>query len=263
MAYSKKTAANPASSLVLGAKELLATAIYSDITLVCGDKQFKAHRSILHPQSSVFRKLFSGNYKEDGQKTIQLDDDPTTFRVLLNFFYTFTYTDNSRPPTEPLSAFTIRIYAIADKYDVPPLRDLAAQKLRSVCQPATNLDDYISAIQTADELTNPKDTTLWEILIPKMIENIGVLLADPRSREVITETLNVSLLGHLARVHPDRCGVRQHQSAASPTQTGGDEDDDQDENGEGGEDGDDSASNSNGPVYGRGGRYLGTGRRLG
>jgi len=138
------------------------------------------------------------------QNIITLDDDePATLRVLLSYFYSFVYDDSSRQLTQSLSAFAVHVYAIADKYDVKPLQDLATQKLKNVCNPVTNVEDYIAAVDAVDELTSPKDGTLWGIIIPKTIANIGFLLGTTRAKELIlgTEALNVALLKRLGRAN--------------------------------------------------------------
>lgn len=146
----------------------------------------------------------------------------------------------------------MRVYAIADKYDVKPLQDLAAQRLENVCYAASDhdVDDYIAAVQAIDELTNPRDVTLWGIIIPKTISNIGYLLSNTKAKEVIlgTETLNVALLKHLGRVHPAGCAV----GGDGPL------------GGEAEEDSEDDEDGGSGHVrFSTNGLYLGGGRRLG
>lgn len=53
----------PGNALKIGAKDLLSSGLYSDITIVCGDKEFKVHKFALHTQSAYFRKLLAGKFK--------------------------------------------------------------------------------------------------------------------------------------------------------------------------------------------------------
>ncbi|KAK5113317.1 hypothetical protein LTR85_010934 [Meristemomyces frigidus] len=246
MSQQNKTAV-PTSSLMLGVKELYATGIYSDLTISCGARTFKVHKSILHPQSSVFRTLLSGNFKEASpeQGTITLnDDDPKVLQVLLHHLYNFTFDDRSRG-AEAEAPFAVRVYAIADKYDVSPLRAMAAQKLTSVADPGPEgLENFIAAIYAIDECCNPKDATLWNIVSPKIVANIDALADDERFFALIQElpALNKALL---KRKSITGGGMAEGWEGAE-------------------EDGQEYPDDQYiGTYRGRGGHHLGSGRRLG
>jgi hypothetical protein len=45
------------------AKSLLALDVFSDLTITCGDKEWKVHKNLLWIQSDYFRKLLDGDFK--------------------------------------------------------------------------------------------------------------------------------------------------------------------------------------------------------
>ena len=57
----------------------------ADISLVCGEKQFPCHTSILAARSDVFAAMFShSNTAETASKEVKIDDtDPATLEIFL------------------------------------------------------------------------------------------------------------------------------------------------------------------------------------
>jgi hypothetical protein len=45
------------------AHSLLAQDIFSDLTITCGEKEWKVHKNLLWIQSDYFRKLLNGDFK--------------------------------------------------------------------------------------------------------------------------------------------------------------------------------------------------------
>jgi hypothetical protein len=52
------------------AESLLALDIFSDLTLTCGDKEWKVHKNLLWIQSDYFRKLLNGDFKVRKERKI-------------------------------------------------------------------------------------------------------------------------------------------------------------------------------------------------
>jgi hypothetical protein len=126
------------------------------------------------------------------------DDDPWVLRALLRCFYKNALDTNIKPYETPTSAFLIQVYAIADKYDVPPLRELVVQRLDEFCHPLDDMDDFIAALRIVDGHT--AEDTLWEVFLPKMHEDLEILVQDCKFREVLVEqpTVAIRLLAHIA-----------------------------------------------------------------
>ena len=94
----------------------------------------------------------------------------------------------------------VHVYAIADKYDVPPLRRLILQRLEELCDPVKDLDDFVAVLRVTDACI--ADRALWDILLPKMKTNITQLLLDESFRELAMELpgLTLPLLGMLDQI---------------------------------------------------------------
>ncbi|KAK3684701.1 hypothetical protein LTR37_020031 [Vermiconidia calcicola] len=191
------------SSILLNLKELLATGLFSDLTLSCEGKQFKVHKNILYTSSPVFRRLLSGGFKEAKEDCgmIELEDDNAeALQTLLHYFYNFVYDDSFLGHGSSLS-LPVKVYAIADKYEVPQLQTMAAGKLKKVCDPHKDIEDFVSTIYLIDQNTNPEDRTLWNIVLPVIKNNIHYLLESEQFQTLIFEMkdLNLSLLSLLNR----------------------------------------------------------------
>ena len=91
----------------------------SDVTLTVGDQVFAAHRLVLATQSKVFhRMLLSENWKESAERRVTLEESPqgmSAFSDFLKFFYTGKLTLTI--------ANVCGIHTLADKYDVPVLKE--------------------------------------------------------------------------------------------------------------------------------------------
>ena len=117
--------------------------------------------------------------------TLELDDDPEVLASLIHYFYHFTYDDSSRGEHQAIQTFTVHVYAIADKYNVPRLQQLAAQKFGKVCDPVSDIDDFITALCAVDGATNPADSTLWNITLPIIENNVSYLLQHNSFKAVV------------------------------------------------------------------------------
>ncbi|KAK3711122.1 hypothetical protein LTR37_009909 [Vermiconidia calcicola] len=191
------------SSILLNLKELLATGLFSDLILSCEGKQFKVHKNILYTSSPVFRRLLSGGFKEAKEdcSIIELkEDNAEALQTLLHYFYNFVYDDSFLGHGSSMS-LPVKVYAIADKYEVPQLQAMAAGKLKKVCDPRNDIEDFVSTIYLIDQNTNPEDRTLWNIVLPVIKDNIDYLIESEQFQALVFEMkdLNLSLLSLLGK----------------------------------------------------------------
>ena len=104
--------------------------------------------------------------------------------TLLDWLYTAVYSNSALEAEESPYVFAVRIYAIADKYDVPCLRLAAAQEMDHYC---LDVEDYISTIRAIDEYTNPGDSNLWDIMLRKVGDTIDDLLEVQEFKDLLLE----------------------------------------------------------------------------
>ncbi|KAB8073041.1 hypothetical protein BDV29DRAFT_192030 [Aspergillus leporis] len=65
---------------------------YSDLTIICRDKAFPAHRNIVCQMSTYFARMCNGNFKEAGTRIIQFDDrEPLLVEKMLECLYKGDY----------------------------------------------------------------------------------------------------------------------------------------------------------------------------
>ncbi|XP_072036129.1 kelch-like protein 28 [Amphiura filiformis] len=107
------------TNIITNIGEQFNNADISDVTLRVGEQVFPAHRFVLATQSKVFKTMLMGeNWKEYEENKITLQESPegeAAFSDFLKFLYTGTLTltiDN-----------VCGIHTLADKYDVPALKD--------------------------------------------------------------------------------------------------------------------------------------------
>jgi hypothetical protein len=127
--------------------------------------------------------------------------------ALIHYFYNFTLRENINPLTGPNMSYFVRVYTIADKYDVPPLRTLAKQRLQRTFNPQTALGDHADFIDTVravneytpHRLSTEGDVGLWGTMLPVMRSNIAALLQNEAFKELLLELpdLNFRLLAML------------------------------------------------------------------
>ncbi|KAH9839621.1 Broad-Complex, Tramtrack and Bric a brac [Teratosphaeria destructans] len=169
---SSRATAPPASPLLLNLRHLYNNGLYSDLTITCHNDTYQLHKPILHAQSPYFRTLLSGPFAESARHsntpTLNLDDDEPEGAL-------------------PEGPFAVRVYACADKYDVPSLRAMAASVLKKrvarIADPkGEGLEEFLETIRSVEALTSETDATLWEIVVPRIRENLGALMGNGEER---------------------------------------------------------------------------------
>jgi hypothetical protein len=129
---------------------------------------------------------------------IRVYDSMSAFKTLLHHIYNLTYKECIAAGDNAMT-FAVKVYAVADKYDVKGLQHQAASKLKNVLDPNKNIKDFVAAIKEVDESTNPADPTLWNIAISAIKANITMLRKHNEFLDLVFErkALNVKLLSEL------------------------------------------------------------------
>ncbi|KAI7533878.1 hypothetical protein KC331_g12847 [Hortaea werneckii] len=154
------------AALLSGLKRAFTSEEHSDLTIVCQDRQWKAHKFLLCAQSEWFRKACAGPWEEGKLGKITLKDDPQVVDALLHWLYNFDYGDygNSQDHYCP-SVLDVRVYAAADKYLLPNLKRLAAEKFEKGMKAEWESGGFVNAIQEAYVVIPESDRTLKKIII--------------------------------------------------------------------------------------------------
>jgi len=95
---------------------------YSDITVTCGNKEFKCHKIILTSRSQVFKTMLESNMKERETGSIEIKDMKLeVFEDLLRYIYT-----GEAPNIDEHAG---ELFAAADLYQLEHLKELCEVKL--------------------------------------------------------------------------------------------------------------------------------------
>ena len=128
-----------------GLKNFLDSEQYVDVTIISGDKKFKAHKAVLASQSPVFKSMLETEMKEKKSSTIEISDtDPDVISAMLSYLYT-----GSAPNMETMAE---ELLIIANKYQILELLALCEKKLLSNITVANVVDLLILA-----DMHNAKD----------------------------------------------------------------------------------------------------------
>ncbi|KAK4459453.1 hypothetical protein QBC42DRAFT_207970 [Cladorrhinum samala] len=94
------------SSIYSALSSLLGSDKFSDMTIRCGNREFKAHRAVVCSQSAFFDKALTGGFSEAATGIVDLpEDNPDVVERFLEFLYTGTYDikNNPWPTSVPVS----------------------------------------------------------------------------------------------------------------------------------------------------------------
>ncbi|KAH0031799.1 hypothetical protein KCU78_g2708, partial [Aureobasidium melanogenum] len=171
----------------------------SDIILKCGNHQFYAHRAILRMWSPFFQRSLKSGFPVAKSAIFNIDqDDPNDYKyfaAMLKHIYGMPFGDHDmNNPYDfdfcsVLMENIIRVYMMADKYDIPAVRNAAISELEPFLNteealpdyPDVELDkipDWIAKVcgPDAPQLADPK---LRDVLCTWVSEKFDLLIQDP------------------------------------------------------------------------------------
>jgi speckle-type POZ protein len=120
------------------AAKLFETKDFSDITIVCSDKKFMAHRNIIAIRSSVFKAMLTADMAEKKLSRIVIEDiDDATMQELLRFIYT--------NEVQNLDTLASKLLYAAEKYDIPELKSICASHLTEQVSEESVFDNLVLA----------------------------------------------------------------------------------------------------------------------
>ncbi|KAK4164670.1 BTB/POZ protein [Cladorrhinum sp. PSN259] len=126
---------------------------FSDVTVKCGDREWKLHRNILCTRSIWFNKCLNGRFQEAQTGIVNVQDfDPEALNWVLRFLYTEKCDiRHLKPQSESETTFVtcIEVYTVANFFGLDKLAEIAVQTLTSEC------NAKLPALQLAyDTVTN-------------------------------------------------------------------------------------------------------------
>ncbi|RPA74484.1 hypothetical protein BJ508DRAFT_191841, partial [Ascobolus immersus RN42] len=173
---------------------LLKTGQYSDLTIRCGDQEFRVHKAVVCPQSSFFAACTDGGFKESIEGVINLEeDDPDTVSRMVTFMYTNTYFDLD-PSIDPSDDSAVKaaqllahilVYSLADKYAISNLKSHAQTAFETLLLP-DNLtkSTLLSTAASVYHHTPSTDRTLRDLITARLTLTFDLLADDPSFRHL-------------------------------------------------------------------------------
>ncbi|KAK2666113.1 Heterokaryon incompatibility [Fusarium oxysporum f. sp. vasinfectum] len=223
-------------------ESLFKTGNYSDLILASREKNYPAHRAVVCPQSSVIEKKCQFQDATQGPSCERcgtapeyrfdfLDDDPQSVDCLVQFLYRQDYQDTHisheddqeeedsvAKDSEDIElsddyidncypVVHVRMYALAEKYDISALKDLALGKFNKAIQQEPPLDRFLDSAEEAYTSTVPEDRGMRDAVV-KHFHTHPELLDDERTYETLhrTHSLMYDLLMYL---HKERTETRR------------------------------------------------------
>ena len=111
-------------NVLAGIKCLFEDKLLSDVTIKCGDAEFKAHKAILASQSPVFKKMLESDMKEQRTNVIEISDvDQAVISDMLAYLYT-----GSAPHLDTLVK---ELLNVANKYELSQLFTMCEDNLKA------------------------------------------------------------------------------------------------------------------------------------
>ncbi|KAL9117305.1 MAG: hypothetical protein Q9187_006161 [Circinaria calcarea] len=164
------TAVNaPQTELVDSLALLRKTVKYHDLVIHCGDQEWKAHRVIVCSRSKFFDKACDGTFKEGKTGEVNLvEDEPEMIDRMLDYLYRLDYSDLV-PPTLNMSEGRLivnaRMYALADKYEIWALKELAKQKSINALEEDWSGESFLTALEIVWTTTPYSDRGLRDCFL--------------------------------------------------------------------------------------------------
>jgi speckle-type POZ protein len=128
--------------------------------------------------------------QEKSENAISLcDDDSSTVEAMIHHMYGFDYNSsgNESRRVSPM-LFNVKVYHIADKYDVPELKKAAKEKFETTVKACWQMDDFPVAISEVYKGTLETDRGLRDPIVTMSTEHIDQLQEDDGFRRVLEST---------------------------------------------------------------------------
>ena len=139
---------------------------FSDMTLVCGNVSFKAHRCIMAAWSPVFEKMLADQkFVEARNSKVTIDDsEPEVLRLFLDFMYGKVVSDDD------VKKHQVGLFQISHKYDVQEL----LQKVEAIIVTNVNEKTFDKVIVLGERYERPD----IKAAVAKFVEENRVAILD-------------------------------------------------------------------------------------
>ncbi|KAL4781808.1 hypothetical protein BJX76DRAFT_349890 [Aspergillus varians] len=141
---------------------------FADMTVITLGKEFRVYKLVLCSQSGYFASMFNENWLLEG-------DDNRFVQTMIEFIYGFDYDTTDHGNTSPM-AVHITAYQIADKYNVPRMKEHIVGKFEKLVKVCWDLDDFPLAIVEVYQTTPMCDRGLRDPIVQVTSRHFSELL---------------------------------------------------------------------------------------
>ncbi|KAI9772811.1 MAG: hypothetical protein M1839_002284 [Geoglossum umbratile] len=186
---------------------------YSDLTICSGGQEYKVHKVVICLQSPFFAKACDGEFQEaKSNRIILAEDDHDTVKRMITYFYIHDYDDEvhstafSQPNEscfqgrhmpmreQPALFSSIRVYALADKYDIQELKSLAESRFRIWATTYWIHPDFPDMVRDVYNSTPSTDRGLRNIVEKVLVDHALEVTEQPRFKELLVEIVELGLV---------------------------------------------------------------------
>ncbi|KAK4549103.1 hypothetical protein LTR36_007559 [Oleoguttula mirabilis] len=166
--------------IVLASAELFRTGRYSDMTVVCGERSWELHKSVVLVQSEVFERMCDGAFREARENRVNFsDDNESAMAAMLHYFYHLNYNaDTSSRLHYPDVVLHIKVNTIADKYLISELGKIALDKFKVAVETAGQTDALADAVEETYATTTSKDDNFRRAIVSAVKSQASSLFSD-------------------------------------------------------------------------------------
>lgn len=133
---------NPKSEMASNFFMLFEKDQFSDVKIICGDKEFHAHKLILSARSSVFKDMFETKMGESQKIEITISDvDSDTIDHMLEFIYTDSVNDLETGQAE-------KLLEAANKYMIENLKVIC---MKEISKSVTDIEKVFEVLAIAEK----------------------------------------------------------------------------------------------------------------
>ncbi|KAH7371886.1 hypothetical protein BKA64DRAFT_689686 [Cadophora sp. MPI-SDFR-AT-0126] len=189
---------------------------YADATICCEGTIFKVHCSIICSQSKVLARMVDGQFKEAALRNIELpNDELPVVAAMMRYLYTGNYIDEAGRSNGPITGmpestaeaispradpdamptdeddtglpllFNVKVYIMADIYDLPGLKTLAKKKFEKAATICWNTPLFTAAAKKLWENTVSSDRMLRDVIVNICRNHIQALLDRGEFRDLL------------------------------------------------------------------------------
>ncbi|KAK5674683.1 hypothetical protein LTS10_012684 [Elasticomyces elasticus] len=119
---------------------------YTHLTIKCYGMVWPVHRIIVCPQLPFLAMLCDGAASHDGSITLEFNDEnPKALDAMLRYLYWNNYSDKLLGHESKSIMLNLLVHELADKFAIPKLAVLAAEKFRSRAEVGWGSDAFAEA----------------------------------------------------------------------------------------------------------------------